>query len=44
MHEAEKFYADINENLEEGTIANMYRPHTIDLSKGVYIHRYGHIH
>ena len=23
MHEAEKFYADINENLEEGTIANM---------------------
>ena len=24
MHEAEHFFADINENLEEGTIASMY--------------------
>ena len=38
MHEAENFYANINENLEEGTIANMYRPYTIDLSKAVYIY------
>ena len=37
-HEAVNFYADINENLEEGTIANMYRPYTIDLSKAVYIY------